>query len=93
MPFHDIFVVLAVLQAVFLKDAAVSDNAVCLDGSPGAYYILAGNQSTKWYLHHQGGGELCHCSLQRGATVALDGTHTQLKFATEWSFAAVLNCK
>lgn len=32
--------------------------AVCLDGTPGAYYHLPGTGSgaNKWYIHHQGGG-------------------------------------
>lgn len=38
--------------------AAVADNAVCLDGTPGAYYFRSGSGSgaNKWYVHHQGGG-------------------------------------
>ena len=43
-------------QLVLLKEAAAKDMAVCLDGSPGAYYFRPGNQSNKWYIHHQGGG-------------------------------------
>jgi len=43
-------------QAYFLKQAAADDGAVCLDGTPGAYYFRAGSDSTKWYIHHQGGG-------------------------------------
>ena len=33
-------------------------NAVCLDGSPGAFYFRPGSGSgaNKWYIHHQGGG-------------------------------------
>jgi len=35
-----------------------TNGAVCLDGSPGAYYHLPGTGSgaNKWYVHHQGGG-------------------------------------
>jgi len=41
-----------------MTDAAKENNAVCLDGSPGAYYFLPGSGSgaNKWYVHHQGGG-------------------------------------
>jgi hypothetical protein len=43
---------------VFLTAAAKDDGAVCLDGTPGAYYISpgAGSGATSWYIHHQGGG-------------------------------------
>merc|ERR1719272_1689321 len=36
----------------------VTNGAVCLDGSPGAYYHSPGTGSgaNKWYVHHQGGG-------------------------------------
>eukprot|EP00729_Bicosta_minor_P014737 gene14737-17303_t len=35
-----------------------TNGAVCLDGTPGAYYHLPGTGSgaNKWYVHHQGGG-------------------------------------
>jgi hypothetical protein len=41
---------------VLLTKAAQQDGAVCLDGSPGAYYIQRGNGTgvNKWYVHHQG---------------------------------------
>ena len=41
-----------------LVDAAKSDNALCLDGSPGLYYHRAGTGSgaAKWYIHQEGGG-------------------------------------
>lgn len=41
-----------------MTDAAETHQAKCLDGSPGAYYFLAGNGTgaNKWYIHHQGGG-------------------------------------
>lgn len=41
-----------------LEDAAKSTGAVCLDGSPGAFYLRPGSGSgaTKYYIHHQGGG-------------------------------------
>jgi len=33
-------------------------DALCLDGSPGAFYFQpgTGNGTNKWYIHHQGGG-------------------------------------
>lgn len=41
-----------------LDDAAQSKGAVCLDGTPGAYYFSpgSGDGATKWYIHMQGGG-------------------------------------
>lgn len=41
-----------------MEDAVNSTGARCLDGSPGAYYFQAGSGSgtSKWYIHHQGGG-------------------------------------
>jgi hypothetical protein len=34
------------------------DDAVCLDGSPAAFYWRRGSGAgaNKWYIHHQGGG-------------------------------------
>eukprot|EP00052_Salpingoeca_macrocollata_P022792 m.199059 g.199059 ORF g.199059 m.199059 type:complete len:390 (-) comp21892_c0_seq5:88-1257(-) len=45
-------------QQVLLKEAAASKGAVCLDGTPGAYYIHRGSGSgaNKWILFLQGGG-------------------------------------
>ena len=42
----------------FLADAAAKDGAVCLDGTPGAYYLSPGSGSgaSSWYIHQQGGG-------------------------------------
>jgi len=41
-----------------LTDAVTKEGAMCLDGSPAAYYFLPGTGSgvTKWFIHHQGGG-------------------------------------
>ena len=43
---------------VLLTSAAEADGAVCLDGSPGAYYLRegSGDGAQKWYVHHEGGG-------------------------------------
>ena len=43
---------------VLLAEAANQEGAVCLDGSPGAYYFREGFDSGvhKYYIHHQGGG-------------------------------------
>jgi len=51
---------LAQMKAVYMKEAAVTDGAVCLDGTPGMYYFKPGSEanSTKWILHLLGGG-LC----------------------------------
>jgi hypothetical protein len=42
----------------FQLDAAVRDGAVCLDGTPPAYYFEPGLGAGKqrWYIHHEGGG-------------------------------------
>lgn len=40
----------------YLTDAAKNQGAVCLDGSPAAYYYAPGIESTKFYIHQQGGG-------------------------------------
>ena len=41
-----------------LTEYVASTGAMCLDGSPGAYYFRPGfgNGTQKWYIHHQGGG-------------------------------------
>ena len=44
----------------YLLDAAAKGpaNAVCLDGTPGGYYLSAGSGdgASKWYIHMEGGG-------------------------------------
>jgi hypothetical protein len=46
------------MVATNLSAAALSDGAVCLDGTPAFYYFRpgSGTGSNKWYLHHKGGG-------------------------------------
>ena len=46
------------MTKVDLKEAAAKTGAVCLDGSPAAYYFKAGTgvNSSKWVLHLEGGG-------------------------------------
>lgn len=48
----------ATLKRVLLTEAASNRGAVCLDGSPGAFYYRpgVGPGKHKWYVHHQGGG-------------------------------------
>ena len=41
-------------QKILLTDAAKS-GAVCLDGSPGGFYLRRGS-ANKWIVFHQGGG-------------------------------------
>lgn len=43
---------------VLLSEYVNATGAMCLDGSPGAYYIRkgVGDGANKWYIHHQGGG-------------------------------------
>lgn len=44
-------------ELVMLTDAAIQKGAVCLDGSPGGYYIRQGTDDNKtWVVFHQGGG-------------------------------------
>jgi len=49
---------LAEMNIIYLKNAAATTGAVCLDGTPAAYYFKAGSSinSTKWMIHIQGGG-------------------------------------
>lgn len=44
-------------DAAPISNLSVYPGAVCLDGTPGAYYHLKGTGSgaNKWYIHHQGG--------------------------------------
>jgi len=46
------------MDIVFLKEAAITEGAVCLDGTPGIYFFKAGSaaNSTKWVIHMLGGG-------------------------------------
>lgn len=39
-----------VAELVLLTQAASEDGAVCLDGSPAAYYIYRGAESRKWII-------------------------------------------
>jgi len=43
---------------VLLTDEARDNGALCLDGSPAAYYFHpgSGDGAKKWFLHYQGGG-------------------------------------
>jgi len=45
-------------QGYFMKEAAETKGAVCLDGTPGLYYLQegSGDGANKWYIHHEGGG-------------------------------------
>jgi len=47
-----------VANAYVLTQAAQSNGAVCLDGTPSVYYYRPGATGglTKWYIHHEGGG-------------------------------------
>ena len=55
-------------EKVLLTDAAKT-GAVCLDGTPGGYYISRGADPTKWIVFHQGGGwcsSLENCAARAG---------------------------
>jgi hypothetical protein len=45
-----------VAQKIVLHDSAVRKSARCLDGTPAAYYYLAGTGDgiNKWLIHHEG---------------------------------------
>jgi len=43
-------------NVTFLTTEAVADGAVCLDGSPSAYYYNEGAETSKFYIHQEGGG-------------------------------------
>mmetsp|Transcript_25911 Transcript_25911/g.28815 ORF Transcript_25911/g.28815 Transcript_25911/m.28815 type:complete len:381 (+) Transcript_25911:19-1161(+) len=45
-------------NVTFLTEAAKTEGAICIDGTPGAYYFRPGSGSgaNKWYIHHEGGG-------------------------------------
>jgi len=45
-------------QGYWMKEAAETNGAVCLDGTPGLYYLQEGSGDgvDKWYIHHEGGG-------------------------------------
>ena len=43
-------------QAVFMSEYATSTGAVCLDGTPGLFYIAKGAASTKYLIYFQDGG-------------------------------------
>jgi hypothetical protein len=62
----------------------------CLDGSPYGYYLRPGNESSKWIIHHQGGGwcyNLEECA-QRALTVL--GT-SKLWTPTTYSWGGLLS--
>jgi len=39
-----------------LLTQAVANGAVCIDGTPSAYYLRTGTEVNKWYIFHEGGG-------------------------------------
>lgn len=43
-----------VFLRTLLTEEAASQGAVCLDGSPAAFYFFQGAEPTKFYLHQQG---------------------------------------
>jgi O-palmitoleoyl-L-serine hydrolase len=64
-------------EKVLMVDEAKSNNAICLDGSPGGYYIRRNTNSDNWIIFHQGGGwcgspENC---LMRSNTTLGSSTH------------------
>ena len=55
-----------------LTRAAKAEGAVCLDGSPGAYYVSkgSGTGARKWYIHQQGCASACQCAALRARALA-----------------------
>jgi hypothetical protein len=52
-----IFICLVYSQAANYKKVIVDDkDALCLDGSPGAYYISEGTATNKFLIYFEGGG-------------------------------------
>ncbi len=43
-----------IFQRTLLTEEAATQGAVCLDGSPAAFYFYQGTEPTKFYLHQQG---------------------------------------
>ena len=43
-------------DATFTLNLVDDDMGKCLDGTSPAYYIRPGAETTKWYVHHEGGG-------------------------------------
>jgi len=48
----------ALMTGYFLTEAFKTDDAKCLDGTPGLYYFRkgSGDGANKWYIHQEGGG-------------------------------------
>ena len=45
-----------IFDITYLTAAAANEGAVCLDGSPAAFYFFRGAKASSFYLHQQGGG-------------------------------------
>lgn len=45
-----------IFNLTLLTDAALTEGAVCLDGSPAAYYWHEGAEANKFYIHQ---GKFC----------------------------------
>ena len=58
MSFYDPVEATANQTTMTLTKLNAATGALCLDGTPGAFYFRAGTGSgkAKWYIHHQGGG-------------------------------------
>ena len=49
-----------VVNRTLLTDAATNTGALCMDGSPGAYFLSLGTETIKWIMYFEGGG-WCGC--------------------------------
>ena len=68
----------ALMTGYSLTDAAKTDNAVCLDGSPGLYYHRpgTGDGANKWYIHQEGGGWCSSIGACQGRSMQALGSST-----------------
>jgi hypothetical protein len=70
-------------QIVYLTAEAAATGAVCLDGSPAAYYFRAEAESTKFYIHQEGGG---WCSSDEDC-----GSRSKTALGSSKGYAASMN--
>lgn len=76
-------------QLVTLTDASHSMGAVCLDGSPAAYYLRKGwgSGATKWLIYLEGGGwctSLDDCVSRAGTSQGSTTTWAAAANLSEW---------
>ena len=76
------------MARVLLSDAAASPaRAVCLDGTPGAFYLRrgAGAGASRWFVHLQGGGwcsSLADCAARAGSDLGSSAAYPEAVSST-----------